>query len=223
MSSVQVTLAYAQSLDGRIATASGDSQWISGEETLALSQELRRDHGAIAVGIGTVLRDDCLLTCRLPGARNPLRVVFDSRLRMPPSCRIARTARETATLLFSALGERASPGGDRRSRDLEEAGIRIVELPQAQDRPGLRLADAIEALGTLGIDSLLVEGGSALITSFLRARLATRLVVVTAPIFIGKGISAVDDLGVQSLAEALRPRKAAARTLGADVVWELDL
>jgi 5-amino-6-(5-phosphoribosylamino)uracil reductase/diaminohydroxyphosphoribosylaminopyrimidine deaminase/5-amino-6-(5-phosphoribosylamino)uracil reductase len=223
MSSMPVTLAYAQSLDGRIATASGDSQWISGEETLALSQELRRDHGAVAVGINTVLRDDCLLTCRLPGSPNPLRVVFDSRLRMPASCRIALTARETKTLLFCALGERTSPEGAERGRALEAAGVRIVELPRAHDQPGLRLAGALEAIGELGIDSLLVEGGSALLTSFLRARLATRLVVVTAPIFIGRGIAAIGDLGVDRLTEALRPRKAAARTMGADVVWELEL
>jgi 5-amino-6-(5-phosphoribosylamino)uracil reductase/diaminohydroxyphosphoribosylaminopyrimidine deaminase/5-amino-6-(5-phosphoribosylamino)uracil reductase len=223
MIGMPVTLAYAQSLDGRIATASGDSQWISGTETLGLSQELRGAHDAIAVGINTVLRDDCLLTCRLPDRRSPLRVVFDSRLRMPPSCRIAQTARGTPAVVFCAVGETGTPDGKRRAKALLDLGVRIIELPRDPGLPGLNLETALERLGGLGAASLLVEGGSALLTSFLSTRLANRLVVVTAPLFIGRGIEAVGDLKVDRLTDALRPRKATVRMMGCDAVWEMEL
>ena len=216
-----VTLTYAQSLDGRIAARSGESQWISGPETLELAQELRGSHDAVAVGIGTVLRDDPLLTCRLPGCRGPLRVVFDSRLRLPPGSRIAATSRDSATLIFCRAGL-DDEGFSGRREDLLRAGIEVVEL-SGGDGTGLPLEEGLRELERRGLGSLLVEGGAALLTAFLRARLADRVIAVTAPLIIGQGVEAVGDLGVTRLAEALRPARAECRMMGRDSVWELDL
>jgi riboflavin-specific deaminase-like protein len=224
---IPVTLAYAQSIDGRIATKTGESRWISGNETLALAQELRKNHDAIAVGINTVLRDDPLLTCRLPDCRHPLRIVFDSRLRLPPSCRIALTASGVETLVFCDAEELLSPEAGSKRKMLRGLGIQVQGISKDKGGPaaggGLCMRSALDHLSGLGIESLLVEGGAELITSFLLSGFVRRLVVVTAPLFIGQGVEAVGDLGIEKLTEAVRPRKAAMRLLGGDVVWELEL
>ncbi len=219
----RVTLSYAQSLDGRIATATGDSRWISGPSTLRLAHRLRAENQALLVGIGTVLRDDPRLTCRLAGrrARSPARVVLDSGLRLPPDSRLARGAAELPTLVFTV-----APGTDARARAsrraaLEALGVRIVEgPPDAEGRVELRWA--LQQLAGLGYASLFVEGGAGVITSFLRERLVHRLLVVVAPLLIGTGVQAVGDLGVGGLAEALRPRRSRVRRCGAERVWELE-
>jgi len=213
----RITVSYAQSLDGRIATATGDSRWISGPSTLRLAHRLRRDHEALLVGIGTVLRDDPQLTCRLPGrrSRSPARVVLDSTLRLPPDSRLARGAGELPTLVFT-VGAPAA----RRSA-LEALGVRIVESPpDPEGRVALRWA--LEHLAGLGYASLFVEGGAGVITSFLRQHLVHRLLVVVAPLLIGEGVQAVGDLGVHALAEALRPARCRVRRFGAERVWELE-
>jgi len=213
----RITVSYAQSLDGRIATATGDSRWISGPSTLRLAHRLRRDHEALLVGIGTVLRDDPQLTCRLPGrrSRSPARVVLDSTLRLPPDSRLARGAGELPTLVFT-VGAPAA----RRSA-LEALGVRVVEsLPDPEGRIDLR--GVLEHLAGLGYASLFVEGGAGVITSFLRQHLVHRLLVVVAPLLIGEGVQAVGDLGVHALAEALRPARCRVRRFGAERVWELE-
>ncbi len=229
----RVTLSYAQSLDGRIATATGDSRWISGPASLRLAHRLRRDHEALLVGIGTVLRDDPQLTCRLPGRphRNPARVVLDSALRLPPDSRLARGAGQVPTLVFTAGAPAAGSlrcgvagslrcGVERRSA-LEALGVRIVESPpEPEGRVSLRWA--LEHLAGLGYASLFVEGGAQVITSFLRQRLVHRLLVVVAPLLIGEGVQAVGDLEVRSLSEALRPRHSRVRRCGEERVWELE-
>jgi 5-amino-6-(5-phosphoribosylamino)uracil reductase len=213
----RITVSYAQSLDGRIATATGDSRWISGPSTLRLAHRLRRDHEALLVGIGTVLRDDPQLTCRLPGrrSRSPARVVLDSTLRLPPDSRLARGAGELPTLVFT-VGAPAA----RRSA-LEALGVRVVESPP--DPEGrIDLRGVLEHLAGLGYASLFVEGGARVITSFLRQHLVHRLLVVVAPLLIGEGVQAVGDLGVRALAEALRPARCRVRRFGAERVWELE-
>jgi riboflavin-specific deaminase-like protein len=215
---VFVTLSYAQSLDGRIATAAGDSRWISGPATLELAQELRRDNRAIAVGIGTVLRDDPLLTCRLPGARNPLRVVFDSSLRIPLGSQLVASARAVQTLVFHAGDDE---GISERRRTLVAAGLETAAIARLSGGL-LDIRAAVAELGRRGADSLFVEGGARLITAFVMHGLVDRLVLVTAPIVIGRGIEAVGDLGVASLAQARRLRTVAHEFRGEDSVWTLE-
>ena len=105
----RVIVSYAQSLDGRIATTEGESQWISGSETLELSQQLRASHDGIMVGIGTVLADNPRLTCRIEGANSPHRFVVDSRLNTPLGSHIVTLAREVPTTLFCAANANAKP------------------------------------------------------------------------------------------------------------------
>jgi riboflavin-specific deaminase-like protein len=211
----RITVSYAQSLDGRIATATGDSRWISGPSTLRLAHRLRRDHEAILVGIGTVLRDDPQLTCRLPGGRSPVRVVLDSALRLPPESRLARGAGQGPVLTFTV----GAPAARRAA--LEALGVRVVESPP-EEEGRIALRWALEHLAGLGYSSLLVEGGARVITSFLRQHLVHRLLVVVAPLLIGEGVQAVGDLGVRALADALRPARCRVRRFGAERVWERE-
>jgi riboflavin-specific deaminase-like protein len=213
----RITLSYAQSLDGRIATATGDSRWISGPSTLRLAHRLRRDHQALLVGIGTVLRDDPSLTCRLAGrrCRSPARAVLDSALRLPPDSRLARGAGELPTLVFTV----GAPPGRRAA--LEALGVRVLEGP-ADPEGRVQLRWALEKLAGLGYLSLFVEGGAGVITSFLKQGLVHRLLVVVAPLLIGEGVQAVGDLGVRALSEALRPRRSRVWRCGPERVWELE-
>jgi riboflavin-specific deaminase-like protein len=211
-----VTESFAQSLDGRIATHTGSSQWISGAETLTLAHELRRDHDAVLVGIGTVLADDPKLTCRLPGVEaQPLRVVLDSRLRLPEGSYLATSARDHDTVVFTAPDAPL----DRR-RLLEAMGVRVVSVDRHGE--GLDLHAVLRELETLGAFTVLVEGGSGVITRFLALGLVRRMVVVIAPIIIGNGVQAVGDLNVGDLSRALRPTSRSVSTMGDDVVWELS-
>ncbi|MFW5741954.1 MAG: RibD family protein [Spirochaetota bacterium] len=214
----RVTLSYAQTLDGRIATASGQSQWISGNETLRLAHELRRDHDAILVGAGTVIADDPRLTCRIADGRNPHRCVLDSSLRIPTTARLVAHAGETATSVFHD-GSAADDGFDRRARALRNAGVELVGVPASVH--GLDLRAVLEYLYASGVASLLVEGGSRVLTSFFRARLVDRLVLVSAPMIVGRGTEAIGDLGVERLSSAQRGTTRSVRRLGDDVVWEI--
>ena len=211
-----VTLSYAQSADGRIASAGGRSERISGPESSEFAHTLRRDNAAILVGIGTVLKDDPLLTCRLPGeCRNPLRVVLDSRLRLPPEAQLAAGAREVPTVVFTG-GE----APDERERPLKEAGVRVERVEtDADGRPDL--AAVLGRLAGMGLESVFVEGGAGVITAFLRQRLVDRLFLVSAPIVIGRGTEAVGDLGTEAVEEALSGRTVSLRRAGQDVIWEI--
>ena len=119
-----MTVKFAQSLDGRIATSTGDSQWISGDSALRLAHKLRREHDAIMVGIGTVLADDPQLTVRLLKGRDPLRVIVDSRLRTPPHARVLADGAAAGTLIATA----ATIDRDR-AREIQKLGVEILRLP----------------------------------------------------------------------------------------------
>jgi riboflavin-specific deaminase-like protein len=231
-------VSYAQSLDGRIATARGDSRWISCSRTLTLAHRLRRDHEVILVGIGTVLRDDPELSCRLKrSSRSPVRVILDSRLRLPPDSTIVRTCKTYRTIVYTLedtahsgaegaavvdimAGTAASDAAGDRRADLERAGVEVCEVgADAQGR--VSVTDVVEDLANRGFRSIFVEGGAKVITSFLRAGLVHRMIVITAPLLIGRGVEAIGELGTASLAQALRPRRSRVRRLGSDRVWEL--
>lgn len=204
-----VTLKLAQSLDGRIATATGESQWISGETARAYAHQLRATHDAIAVGSATALIDDPQLTCRLPGLadRTPVRVVLDRRLRLSPDSRLARTAAESPVWVVTS---EAAPS--ERAEALRAAGVELLLVPAAA-----LLAGALARLAERGITRLLVEGGATLAAALLRERLVDRLAVVTAPIVLGgDGRPALDILALARLAEAPRFRIVEERRLGPD-------
>jgi len=203
-----VTLSYGQTLDGRIATATGDSQWIGGPESLNFAHELRRDNQAILVGIGTVIRDNPRLTCRLPGGKNPLRIVLDSQLTIPTDCHLADT-REAQTWVI------ATPTASQAKQKA------LLSLSVRVHRTSGGLHTLLDWLGDQGIDSLFVEGGAKVITSFFREKLVDRLLAVTAPFVVGKGTEAIGDLGYRILAEVPRPLRWNRRELGQDHLTDL--
>jgi diaminohydroxyphosphoribosylaminopyrimidine deaminase/5-amino-6-(5-phosphoribosylamino)uracil reductase len=208
-----VTLKLAQSLDGKIATATGESQWITGKPARAFGHLLRARNDAILVGIGTADADDPMLTCRLPGmeGRKPLRVVLDTRLRLTDWSKLAQTAGEFPTLVYTS----AEPD---KGGALEACGVQIARV--AKDAAGRPQVEAVLAdLAERGITRLLVEGGAAVHASFLNAGMADRLAVFSAPMILGgAGLSAVDALAALALDEAPQFVMTDRRALGADLL-----
>ena len=209
-----VTLKFAQSLDGRLATASGNSQWISSPASLKLAHQLRCEHDCVMVGIGTVLADDPQLTVRLVDGRNPLRVVVDSRLRVPIG---ARLLREGAHLTLIAT----TPSADReRASELEAIGAEVLTTQAGPHKSAVDLQFLLREIGRRGVASVLVEGGAGLITSLLAERLADRMVVVVAPKILGRGVEAIGDLGISRLDQAITFSSVRTFKLGPDMVFD---
>jgi diaminohydroxyphosphoribosylaminopyrimidine deaminase/5-amino-6-(5-phosphoribosylamino)uracil reductase len=194
-----VTLKAALTLDGRIATARGESKWITGPAQRRDARRLRRLHDGVAVGIGTVLADDPML---LPEARvgRPFhRVVFDSRLRLPLGSRLARSAGSSPVWIVCAKADA------RKRAALERKGVTVVEQPARVARVSLRWA--VRELWRRGIRSLMVEGGSELLGGFLAAGLVDAVALYRAPLILG------GRLGVPAFGGADPPRLADARVL----------
>ena len=210
-----VTLKLGTSLDGRIATASGESQWITGPPARERAHALRATHDAIMVGTGTALADDPQLTCRLPGLaqRSPVRIVIDRHLRMPPSIQLIASAREVPTWVLTSLS--ADP---LRRQALADGGVTLIEI-EGDSNGDIDLASALAALGERGITRLLVEGGGRLAAALVRARLVDRLIWAHAPLLIGNdGVPAIADLGLEVLADAPRFERLSTEIVGNDVL-----
>jgi len=210
-----VTFKLATSLDGRIATASGESQWITGPPARERAHALRASHDAIMVGTGTVVADDPQLTCRLPGLghRSPVRVVIDRHLRIPPAARIIADAHLAPTWVVTLRS--ADPG--RRAAFLAN-GVTLIDVDDDGEEQ-IDLAAALAALGERGITRLLVEGGARLAAAFFRARLVDRLVWVHAPLVIGgDGIPAIAGFDLAALADARTFERLSTETIGDDVL-----
>jgi 3,4-dihydroxy 2-butanone 4-phosphate synthase/GTP cyclohydrolase II len=209
-----VVLKFAQTLDGRIATATGDARWISSEAERRVSHALRAACDGVLVGVGTVVQDDPQLTVRMVPGASPLRFVLDSTLRLPLDAKILEPDAVTAILTT----ERAS--GDRR-RALIERGVGVELLPAGPQ--GVDLPAALAALRRSGVETLLVEGGARVITSLLAAALVDRIIVSVAPTIIGTGTEAVGPLGITSVADGLRLANRSTHVVGEDVVIAGDL
>jgi diaminohydroxyphosphoribosylaminopyrimidine deaminase / 5-amino-6-(5-phosphoribosylamino)uracil reductase len=205
-----VTLKVAATLDGRIATAGGDSRWVSGPAARAWVHRLRDQVDAVLVGRGTALADDPRLTARLPGGagRDPLRVVLDTELRLPARLRLFRQRSAARTLVLHAA---------RRERDL---GPRVDLLRCARGPGGLDLGDVLARLAARGVVHLLVEGGAAVAAAFLSAGLVDRLALVLAPRVLGGGLCWSGQAGPARMAEALRLRDLTVERLGDDLLLQ---
>jgi len=189
-----VTLKFAQSIDGKIATATGHSRWISSEPSRVFAHRLRSHHDAILVGSGTITKDDPELTCRLVRGRDPLRVVVDSKLRIHPDARVLQDQARARTLVFTTSGH------DRKKiKVLVDRGIEVRVAGTGQ----VELSAVLKELGRRQVSSLLVEGGSGVLTSFIRERLADRLIIISAPKIFGKGTDAIGDLAVITVDQAI--------------------
>ena len=209
-----VTLKVASSLDGRIATRTGESRWITGAESRAAAHGLRASHDAAAIGSGTAIADDPKLTCRLPGlaSRSPVRIVFDGRLRTPLTHRLVAEARDVPTWIVTNAGIR------HRVDEYRELGVEVIPVAAARSSSP-DLAAAMTALAGRGLTRLLVEGGRYIAAALLRARLVDRLVWFRAPLWIGgDGVPAAEALDVASLAEAPRFRRRGVDTVGGGLV-----
>jgi diaminohydroxyphosphoribosylaminopyrimidine deaminase/5-amino-6-(5-phosphoribosylamino)uracil reductase len=197
-----LTLKMALSLDGRMATGTGDSRWISGESSRRRVHRMRAESDAVMIGIGTLLADDPLLTARCaedPGCRQPLRVVVDGHLRTPTGSRMLAEPGGGKVVIFAR--EDAEPA---RAARLEEAGAEVILLPGSGG--GVDLAALLALLGARDVTSLLVEGGPRLHSALLGGGLADRATVFVAPVFIGGPLSPgpFDAGGVPRVADALR-------------------
>lgn len=207
-----VTVKIATSLDGRIALANGQSQWLTGEAARAAGHALRASHDAILVGIGTVLADDPQLTCRLPGLeeRNPLRIVLDSAGRLPATCRLLQTAAQAPVHVFT--------GPDVHLPSA--AGLTVHTAQRAEN--GLAIPHILETLGAMGLTRLLVEGGGQVITSFLQAEEVDEIHWFQAPVLMGNDARpAVGSLAITQIPHLHSWRVAERQVLGQDALTVL--
>ncbi|MFH1146384.1 MAG: bifunctional diaminohydroxyphosphoribosylaminopyrimidine deaminase/5-amino-6-(5-phosphoribosylamino)uracil reductase RibD [Pseudomonadota bacterium] len=212
-----VIVKTAASLDGRIATRTGDSKWITGERARRFVHSIRNQVDAILVGVDTVVRDNPMLTARLglKRPRDPARVVLDSRLRTPPDSRILNLDSFSSTLLIT---------GPEVSQDRKEAftkaNVEIISVSRGDT--GLNLLELLTRLAKRGILTVLVEGGGTVIDSFIKARLVDKFYFFYAPILIGgrdaKGM--VEGDGIERIADGLRLRDLRTRRIGNDLLIE---
>jgi diaminohydroxyphosphoribosylaminopyrimidine deaminase/5-amino-6-(5-phosphoribosylamino)uracil reductase len=207
----RVTLKLATSLDGRIATGSGESRWITGEAARDQVHRLRIMHMGVLVGIETVIADDPELNVRIPGfiGAGPRAIILDSRQRISSEAKLVLGAEYRRTIVVSTITPQAR---------LTEAGVQVLTVPAADRR--VDPAAALEALFREQILSVMIEGGGQVAASFLAADLVDGIEWFRAPILLGdEGRPAVGDLAIEALAEAPRFRRVDVQPLGDDL-WE---
>lgn len=212
-----VIIKYAMTLDGKIASRTGASRWITGEEARGHVHKMRGRYAAVMAGIGTVLADDPMLNCRLPGAHQPLRVIADSRLRIPTDSRIMRSAKEYPTLIVCAESSAA------KREALEGLGAEVLCLPDGQGRTDLKAL--MKDLGERRISSVLAEGGGELHEALLRNGCADHVMAYIAPMLMGgkDAKSPVGGIGFASPDEAVRLKDRRITPLGEDLLLEYDI
>lgn len=209
-----VTLKAAVTLDGKIATATGDSRWVTGEQARLHVHRLRDEVDAIVVGANTVRRDDPRLTTRLPDGkgRDAVRVIVDSRLRLGASFQVFKQAASSRTIVATLAGAKAA-----RRRALERLGVEIWELPARERRVDAKAL--LRRLGREGMLHVLVEGGAELFASFLKLKLADELRIFIAPRIVGRsGVSWAGDLGVRLMSRAMKVSDVRVERVGEDLL-----
>ncbi len=211
-----VTLKFAQTLDGRIATVTGDSQWISSESTRRLAHRLRSLHDGIMVGLGTILADDPQLTVRLVKGRSPIRIIPDSRLRISLNAKVLEDQDIAPTIMATT-----SQADEGKLASLKQMGIEVLMVNE-DGRGEVDLEDLFNSLGKRGISSILVEGGAGIITSLFHQGLVDKVVLVIAPKVMGKGIEAVGDLSIRGVSDVLKLSFVRTFRRGEDLVIEAN-
>lgn len=211
-----IALKYAMTLDGKTEAASGNSKWITGEETRAYVHRLRHEYTGILAGIGTVLKDDLMLNCRLPETRNPVRIVCDTNLSMPLNCSLVRSATRCPLIIATCVTDK------NRLAAYERAGCRILTCRRKHGHADLR--DLMCRLGKMEISSILVEGGS-FAASLLEEHLVNRVVACIAPWLFGGELSKspIGGSGVFNPAEGVVLRNTKMMQMGTDYVIEGDI
>lgn len=211
-----VVLKYAMTLDGKIAAYTGDSKWITGEAARTHVHQTRNRLSGIMVGVGTVIADDPLLTCRIEGGRHPTRIICDSHAQIPLETQIVRTAKDIKTIV--AVIEK-----NEKTQALEQAGIQILCCEEKDGR--VDLSDLMRQLGEQNIDSVLLEGGSTLAFSALQAGIVRKVQAYIAPKLVG-GQTAKTPVGGEGfplMNDALALDNLSVQPLGGDFLLEGDI
>lgn len=230
-----VTLKYAMTADGKIATISGKSQWISCETSREYVHSLRKKYACILCGIGTVLADNPLLTCRIEGGKNPVRVICDSDVRIPLDSKIVQTAKEIPTIVACALdgktlkNERGA-NFDEKISALEEAGVEILfckkrASSKVQNENEIDLKKLMKLLAKKNLDSVLIEGGAKINFSALQAGIVQRVYCFVAPKIFG-GASApspVGGEGVRLVSQNFSLEQTSLAQCGDDILIEYEV
>ncbi len=213
-----VTAKVATSLDGKIATRSHQSHWITSRETRKYVHLLRGEHEAIMVGINTVLHDDPRLTIRHPlwKGKQILRVIIDSNLRFPIGARILETQKKGKILIFTC-----QLNTSRKAKSLKKRGVEIITLPKSHEGR-VDLTKVLTWLGQNEISSVMVEGGSQLLTSFLEKKLIDKIFITLSPKLIGgtKAASFFEGEGLSSITNALRVKSTKCHQIEEDIILE---
>lgn len=218
-----VVLKFAMTLDGKIATRTGASKWITGEAARNHVHQLRGRYAGILAGIGTVLADDPMLNCRIDGAHQPLRIILDSQLRIPMGSRLVRSAKEYPLLIVCNESTRDREEGANRIQKLEEAGAKVWTLPEKNGHPDLNVL--MQRLGEEKIDSVLIEGGGTVNEAALKAHIVHHVYAYIAPkIFGGEDAKTpVEGSGIRLPQECANLRLAKITVLLNDMLLEYDV
>ena len=211
-----VLMKYAMTMDGKIATYTGASKWITGEKARACVQETRNEFSGIMVGVNTVLKDDPSLTCRMENGRNPIRIICDTHLRTPLHAQVVQTAKEVPTWIATAVTDTT------KKAQYENLGCRILEVPQKDGHIDLQVL--MRLLGEENVDGILLEGGGTLNWSALRAEIVDAVQTYIAPkIFGGTAQSPVEGAGVALPDEGIRLENTRCISCGEDYRIESDV
>lgn len=206
-----VTIKVAMSLDGRIATASGDSKYITSKEARAYVHQLRTEVDAVMVGLNTVVRDNPELTPRLVKGKDPMKIVVDSKLKIPKSCNLMK---DPAKLIIATTGK-ASKNDIKK---MQQKGVNVII---AKSKNGMvDLQELMKQLGKHGITSVMIEGGSELNSTAIKAGIVDKMLIFTAPKIIGNGLGAIGNLGIKKIDKAINLKNPVCRRIGKDMLVE---
>ncbi len=219
-----IVMKFAETLDGKIASHTGASRWITGPKARQHVHEQRARYAAILVGIGTVLADDPMLNCRLPGAHQPLRIILDSKLRIPLGSQIVQSTKEYPTLAVFAKKD------DEKEKALQDAGVELLFMPELKTggslnpEPKVDIAALFHELGKRGISSVLVEGGGDIHEAVLRTGLVNHVMAYIAPLLMGgrDAKSPVEGLGADSPDSGTHLKNRRVTILDEDILLEFD-
>ena len=210
-----VVMKYAMTLDGKIACATGDSKWVTGEIARTQVHRMRGRYRGIMVGIGTVLADDPMLNCRVEGGVDPVRIICDSNLHIPTESQIVKTASDIETIVACSQEALESERKQEKIRRLKEAGIQIIGTEGAH---GVNLVELMKKLGGQNIDSILLEGGGTLNASALEDGIVNKVYAYIAGKLIGgmDARSPVEGIGIDRMADAITLQNVEIEKLGDD-------
>lgn len=221
-----VAMKYAMTMDGKIACYTGDSKWVTGEESRAHVQTLRNHYKGIMAGIGTVLADDPMLNCRIEGGKDPIRIITDSHLRIPMDSQLVRTARQQP-LIVACLPD----ADEEKAAQLQEKGVEVLRIPGVttaditeEQKEVISLPVLMKELGARKIDGILLEGGGQLNESALQAGIVDRIYCYIAPKIFGgaQAKTPVEGQGLTRAADAWQFNRIGMQEFGQDILLEYE-